>query len=109
MNLDAILYPALLVCGLISVMAVVAIAFSYLWLRVLGSRFGACPNCKRRDAGRIIESEVVDSRSHMDFKRRPPARVTIKTLEDRWQCQHCQHEWTMTARETERTAIKPSK
>jgi len=109
MDISEFVYPVLLVCGFIGVMAVVGIGFSYLWLRVLGARFGTCPNCKRRDAGRIVASEVVDSRSHMDFKRQPPARVTVKTIEDRWQCQHCHHEWTMTVRETERTAVKPSK
>lgn len=109
MDLGEIFYLTLVVSSFVGVMALVGIVSSYLSLRVLGARFGTCPNCHRRDAGRIIESETVDSRSHMDFKRSPPARVTIKTLEDRWQCQHCGHEWTKTLKETDRVVVRSSK
>jgi hypothetical protein len=104
-----IIYPALLICGLITVMMVVGIGSAYLWLRVMSRRLSICPNCQRQNAGHIVESIVVDTTSHMDFKARTPARVTTTTVEDRWQCQHCGHEWTKSVRQTERVAVHPSK
>lgn len=109
MDASQVVYPVLLICGLLALMLVVGTSATYLGLRVVGARFGTCPNCGRRGAGRIVENEVIDSRSHMDFKSRTPKRVTVKTFEDHWQCQHCGHEWTKTARETERKAVKSSK
>ena len=109
MDIGAVFYPLLLVCALLGVMLLVGIGFSYLWLRVLGARFNTCPNCHKQDAGRIVESVVLDSQSRMEFRRHPPSRVTERTLEDRWECQYCGHQWTKTAKEIDRVAVDRSK
>ena len=107
MDLGAILYPSLLVCGLFGLMMAVGLGFSYLWLVMIHKQLSRCPECQRRGGGEIVETKVLAVQNHMDFKRYPPARVTVKTLEDHYKCQYCGHVWTQTGQETTRTRVKP--
>ncbi len=107
MDIGAFLYPSLLICLLFGVILAVGIGFSYLWLVILHKQMSKCPQCKRKGGGDIVASEVISSQNHMDYKRNPPARVTVKTLEDHYECQHCGHQWTRTAQETTRISVKP--
>ncbi len=118
MDFGAVFYPLLLVCALFGVILVVGIGFSYLWLLALDALARTCPQCRKRGAGNVTASEVVDSRSFITWSQsrslsgsrtgRPrQVRVTEKSYEDHYECRHCGHQWTKTAKETERTPVGP--
>jgi hypothetical protein len=106
MDIRAILYPSALICLLFGVIILVGIGFSYLWLAAMHQQLSKCPHCQRRGAGDLTETVVISSENHMDYKRYPPTRVTVKTLEDHYKCQHCGHQWTRTMKETTRNQVK---
>jgi DNA-directed RNA polymerase subunit RPC12/RpoP len=106
-----ILYPTLLVCGFFGVILLVGIGFTYLWLLWLNAEAVKCPECGRRGAGELEESEVITRRSYNEWKegsnilgrsvgRRQQIRVTEQTYDDQFACKHCGHRWTKTAQET---------
>lgn len=64
-----------------------------------------CPKCRRTFAARILEKTLIDeSRTEevawdeatsQDVRR----EVALRTVEYRYQCRECDHEWTHTKRE----------
>jgi len=108
------LFPSSVVCGLLGIILLVGIGFSYLWLVWLGKEATKCPECGRRGAGELVKSEVIHSRVYTEWKdtrsifardssRRQLIQVTEKTYEDHFECQSCGHQWTKTAQEKKRT------
>ncbi len=106
MDILAIIYPSAIICLLFSVIILVGIGFSYLWLKILDKQARKCPNCQRKGAGNVTESEVIASNHYMDYKRQPARRVAEKTYQDHYECEYCGHTWTKTATETTRTPVK---
>jgi hypothetical protein len=105
-----VFFPSLIVCGISGLMLAVAIGCSYLWLVWLNKRETKCPECGRAGAGELVESKVIDSRSHLDWKKRSgpfqdtgPVRVTEETYEDHFECQYCGYRWTKTTQWTRTT------
>ena len=106
-------YPVLLVCGLFSTILVVGIGFSYLWLVWLEKEATKCPECGKKGAGELVESDVIHSYVHTEWRdasifsrdrgQRQLIQVTEKTYEDHFKCEHCGHQWVKTAQETKRT------
>jgi len=100
-----------MICGLFGVMLVVGIGFSYLWLVRLIKETTKCPECGKREAGELVESKVIDSKAHTEWKTRRdlfrqdvrPVRVTEETCEDYYECQYCGHRWTKIAQWTRTT------
>lgn len=105
-TLIAILYPALLICAFFGVIILVGVGFSYWGLIIFDKQMRRCPDCGKRGGGDVVASEVIASRNYMDFKRQTPVRVTVKTYEEHYECQHCGHKWTRTAQETVRNQVK---
>lgn len=103
MDFLAIVYLTLLICGFVSVVILIGIAVSALWLRYIDRHLRACPRCRRKAAGYIVETETASSHSHVDSKGREPARVTEEHLIDHYQCEHCGHTWTRSFKQTKRT------
>lgn len=102
-----VVFPSLIVCGIFAIMLAVAIGCSYLWLAWLGKRATKCPECGKTGAGELVESEVIDSKSHLDWKGRSgtsqqasPLRVTEETYEDHFECRYCGHRWIKVAQWT---------
>jgi hypothetical protein len=107
--------PVLLVCGLFGLIILAGIGMSYVSLLWFNAQMTKCPACGRRGAGEFLDAQVVDSKSSIE--RRSTAfrfggqadrrvRVTEKTYEEHFRCEHCGHEWTRTAREKNTTPIK---
>ena len=63
-----IVYPTLLVCGFFGIILLVGIGFTYLWLLWLNAAALKCPECGRRGAGELEESEVITRRSYTEWK-----------------------------------------
>ncbi len=105
-------YPVLSICGLFGVILALGIGFFYLWLLYLGKKASKCPECDRKGAGELLESEVIHSKVYTEWRdasgfrkgsgERQQIQVTEKMYEDHFKCEHCGHEWTTTAQEIER-------
>jgi hypothetical protein len=102
----AIFYPSLIICGFFTLILVVGIVFSYIWLNVVHKRLTSCPQCQKQGGGELVETQVVSSQAHMNYQRTPPERITETTHEDRYKCRFCGHEWHHTFKQTERAQIK---
>lgn len=100
------LYLGLLVCGLLSIMFLVALGSSFLWLRHVDARYRQCPECEQKGTGYVVETMLVDTKSHLDFKGRSRTRVTVETHKDHYRCEQCGHMWTATFRQTSRAVMK---
>ncbi len=55
-------YPILSICGLFGIILALGIGFAYLWLLYLGKKASKCPECERKGAGKLLESEVIHSK-----------------------------------------------
>ena len=104
MNWVDILYPSLTLCGIFGLLLIVAIGCSYLWLVRVNKQAMKCPECGKIGAGELLESEVIESKSHLDWKTRSgtsleanPIRVTEEVYEDHFECRYCGHRWMKTA------------
>ena len=111
------LFPVLLICGLFGIIFLVGIGFSYLWLVWLGKEATRCPECGRRGAGELVESQVINSKVHTEWRNtrsifrrnstgRELIRMTESTYEDHFECQYCGHQWTKTAQERKRQSSR---
>ena len=76
-----------------------------------------CPECGRRGAGELVESQVINSKVHTEWRNarsifrrnstgRELVRVTESTYEDHFECQYCGHQWTKTAQERKRQSSR---
>ena len=114
MGWSDILVPSLMICGLLGVMLVVGIGFSYLWLVWWNKQATKCPQCGKREAGEPGESKVIHSKAHVEWKTSSglfrqdvrPVRVIEETYEDHYECRYCGHRWTKTAQWTRTTPEK---
>jgi len=110
-----ILFPTLLVLIFFGIIVLTGIVFSYLWLRWLHAEATKCPECGRRGGGELVESDVTASKTYTEWKEaqrlfgqyanRQRIRVTEKTYEDQFECQHCGHQWTQTAQERKQSRV----
>ena len=109
-----VLYPSFLVCGMFGVILLVGIGFSYLWLVWLNKQATKCPECAKKGAGELVESNVIDSRIRTERRtriglfRQDESMVQVKEemYEDQFECQYCGHRWTRTGRWTQTTLEK---
>ena len=109
MNLDAIFYPGLLMCGFM-ILALLAIFGSILyWMRHADAQYRKCPECGQLGAGYIVNSELVDSQSHIDHKSWRRKKIIVENIEDQYECEHCKHNWTVDFQRASRTALKTPK
>lgn len=105
MTFNDVFYPGLLICGLVVAMLLVSLVSSYIWLRHVDSRYRKCPNCHKSGVGTVVETQLLTSSSHIDHKGRRPARVTVETHEDQYQCEACDHRWTVNFQEKKRQEL----
>ena len=98
-----ILYPTLLICGLVTAIILISVVLTVLFL---DRHLRACPECHRRGTGYIVDTETLESNTHIDYRGGQAARVTKEHLVDHYECEHCGHQWTRTIRRTERTPHK---
>ena len=61
-------YPVLMMCGLLIIIILVGVGFSYLFLVWWGKELTKCPKCGKRGAGELVESELIDSRVRTEWR-----------------------------------------
>jgi hypothetical protein len=66
MGWSEILFPFLIVCGFLGLVLLVGVGFSYLWLVWLNKQATTCPKCGEKGAGKLVESKVIDSKTHLE-------------------------------------------
>ncbi len=114
-----VFFPLMLVCGFFGIIILVGIVFSYLWLRWLNAQMTKCPECGRKGAGELVNTDVINAKSYTvwkdarnvlgwDASRRRRVRVTENTYEDSFRCQFCGHQWVMTAQEKKESPVGAS-
>lgn len=124
MGWSEVLFPSLVVCGFLGTILVVGIGASYLWLVWLNKQTTTCPKCGKKGAGRLVESKVIDAKTHLEGAAGLPSdeewrthtsglhqdakavRIIEETYEDHFECQHCGYRWT---REAQWTRSAPTK
>ncbi len=106
MNIPDLLVYGLIVALIIGLMALFWIAGGYIMFFFIDRRLRACPNCKRKATGQIIESEAELISNAVDHKGKRPLRVKVEKVTDHYQCEHCQHSWAHTFERTGRTPIQ---
>jgi transcription elongation factor Elf1 len=115
MLIDIVL-PVLLLCGFFGLILLMGIVGAYIWLRWIHAQMTKCPACGRKDAGELVDSVTVDSKTSIEWTKERkgfgqilghPQRIRVveKTIEDRFTCQFCGNEWTVTSHEKTHTPI----
>ncbi len=106
MNFLEIMYPTLVMCAPITLVIIIGIAVTALWLKIMDKNIRACPECGRKAAGTIVETEEVLLSSYVDHKRRTPVRVKKLKIIDHYQCDFCEHTWERSFNRTEPVPVK---
>jgi predicted RNA-binding Zn-ribbon protein involved in translation (DUF1610 family) len=104
-----VFYPVALICVFFSLIILVGIGASYLWLRWLNARMTRCPACGQKGGGELVSSDVVTTKSYIDWKdaaHSKGVRVREQTYADHFRCEHCGHEWETTGQEKKRVPLK---
>lgn len=99
--LEAIL-PILPMCGLLLLVMLLGIGANYFWLKLMYRRIRACPECKAKGSGEIIDTQEVVLSNMVDYKLRKPVRIKETKITDHYQCEVCKHTWTRSFTEKER-------
>ena len=107
MSINDIFYPSLVICGLLGLGALVAVATTSWLFNVTDGRLRQCPNCKRKGAGYIFQTDTLDTRTNVEFRRRIAYLTTHESLEDHYECEHCGHTWIIPFNRTTREKRKP--
>jgi hypothetical protein len=106
MNIPDLLVYGFIVAVIIGLMALFWIAGGYIMFFFIDRRLRACPGCKCKAAGTIIETGKEPISNAVDRKGRKPVRVKVEKVTDHYQCEHCGHTWSHTFERTERTPIQ---
>lgn len=104
-----VFYPSLLICAPLIVIFLVTVGVCYLWLTWWSKRATRCPECGKKGAGELTESQLINStvrteqRTHYGLFRQEqrPTQVKEETYEDHFRCQYCGHQWVKTAQWTQ--------
>lgn len=108
MDFLEIIYPTLVMCAPITLVIIIGIAVTALWLKIMDKNIRACPECGRKAAGTIVETEEVELSSHVDHNRRISVRIKKLKIIDHYQCDFCEHTWVRSFNRTEQVPIKGS-
>lgn len=111
-----LIYPLGLICGMLGIFILAQIVISYIWLRWLGAKVTTCPECGRKRAGELVESNEIENKSYIQWKdardffgrgssKRQRIQISEKTYEDHFECRYCGHQWTTTAQEKTRGPV----
>lgn len=106
MDVNAIFYTGLLVCGFVVLIIVVISGSIFFWFRHVDNRYRQCPECGELGTGYVVDSEVVSSRSFIDHKGWKRKQINLETIKDTYECEHCKHTWTVEFEQAHRTVLK---
>jgi hypothetical protein len=108
-----ILIPPLIVILFFGLVFAIGIGITYLMLLVYDGEIRKCPECGRRRAARLTETDTLNERSYIDQSMMArmamsnkswvkPHRITETTYEDHFVCKFCGHAWSKTVLERKR-------
>ena len=105
MDINAIFYPSLLICGLLGIALLVILGSTIYWMRHADGEYRQCPECGKQGTGYIVDTNLLDSQSHVDHKSGSGKLIILETFEDRYQCEECNHEWTAVFEKATRKSV----
>ena len=111
-----LIYPIGMICGMFGIFILAQIVITYIWLRWLSAKATRCPECGRKGAGELVDSNEIDSKAYIQWKdvrnifgrdsgKRQRIRVSEKTYEDHFECRYCGHQWMTTAQEKKKSPV----
>jgi len=106
MTLIDLLYFALVFLIILAFFAVIWMIGGYFLARSVDRDYRACPECKRKGTGFIINTKIETLGTQIDRSKLTPFRVKREKVTDRYQCDHCQHTWIKTFEREDRTPIQ---
>jgi hypothetical protein len=77
----------------------------FIIFRVVDRKLRACPDCKRRAAGIITNTEIEELGLQVDHTGKEPMRIKSEKVTDQYECKHCGHIWMRTYERKERTPV----
>ena len=69
-------------------------------------RIRACPDCKAKAAGEILETEEIVISNNVEHRGRKPIRIKETKVIDHFQCEVCNHTWTRSFIQKERIKME---
>ena len=106
MTLIDFFYFALVLLVILVIFAVIWMIGGFLLARSVDRDYRACPECKRKGAGTIIDTEIELLGTQIDRSRLTPFRVKREKVSDQFQCEYCQHTWVKSFEREDRTPMK---
>lgn len=96
----------LLICLIwVAIFAVFWAVFGFFIYRTVDRKLRACPNCKKKAAGMIVETEITPLGMQMEHSGKELVQVKSKKVSDHYECKHCQHTWMRTFERKERLPL----
>jgi ribosomal protein L37AE/L43A len=105
MDILEVIFPILPMCALLLLVIFIGIGANYFWLKIMYRQIRACPECKTKGSGEIIDTQEVVLSNMVDYKIRKPVRIKETKITDHYQCEVCKHTWTRSFTEKERIKI----
>lgn len=102
MEFIEVIIPILPMCGLLILVLLLGIGLNYLWLKLMLRRIRACPACKTKASGELIESEEVVLSNSVDRRGRKPVRIKEIKYIDHYECSACGHTWVRSFTQKDR-------
>jgi hypothetical protein len=78
----------------------------FLIYRFVDRKLRACPNCRKRAAGMIQETEIEPLTTKIEHTGKESVQIKSEKVTDHYQCKHCEHTWLRTYERKERIPIE---
>ena len=106
MTLIDMFYFALILLVILAFFAVIWMIGGYFLARSVDRNYRACPECKRKAAGMIIDTDVETLSTKIDRAKLTPFRVTVEKVTDQYRCEYCGHTWEKTFEREDRKPLQ---
>jgi hypothetical protein len=97
-----VIVPILPMCGLLLLVLLLGIGLNYIWLKFMLRNIRACPECRTKAAGEVIDTEEIVISNNVDYRRRKPVRIKETKVIDHYKCKACDHTWIRSFNQQER-------
>jgi hypothetical protein len=101
-----LLYFILVLLVILAFFAVLWVIGGFLLARSVDRNYRACPECKRKGAGYIVDTDIEILGTQIDRNKLTLFRVSREKVTDYYQCEVCQNTWEKSFMRENRTPMK---